>query len=471
MKILLVRHHDIGNINTRLPESINKAQGVYPPLGLLYIAAVLEQNGHDVKILDSQALNLTTHETKEEIRKFGPAIVGITCMTPNIKGALEAARLSKEIADEAGKDIITVLGGPQLSIYPKETLSYDYVDIGVIGEGEYTMLDLVNAIENKKDISKIRGIVYKDKKGNVKSTGARIVDDIDSLPFPSRHLLQTEKYHCVITKHPFTTMMTSRGCPFKCGFCFKGPSDEKMRYRDPKSVVDEMEHCVKKYKVREIMFYDDTFTNNRKHVFDVCNEIIKRGMKIKWECPTRIDCLDEEILRIMKRAGCIRLRLGVESGNQKILDIMRKKITLEKIERAFKRSRNVGIETFAYFIIGYACENEDTIKDTINFAKKIDADWAMFTVATPLPDTNLWELATEQGIVDPNYWRDFTLGKTVERMPFLVKNADILANRAYKQFYMRPRFVIKKLSKMTSIDTMRKYYRGFNSIVSFEMKG
>lgn len=471
MKILLARHHDIGNINTRLPESINKAQGIYPPLGLLYIAAVLEQNGHEVKVLDSQALNLTTQETKEEIKEFTPDIVGATAMTPNLLGALEVLRLAKEVSSETGKDIKTVIGGVHMSVYPQETITYDFIDYGVIGEGEYAMLELAEAIENNKDVSNIEGIVYKDKKGKIKTTGARIVDDIDSLPFPARHLIQMDKYHCVITGHPFTTMMTSRGCPFRCGFCFKTPSDRKMRYRNPKNVVDEMEYAVKTYKVKEIMFYDDTFTDNRKHVVDVCNEIIRRGLKVKWECPTRVDCLDEELLRLMKKAGCIRLRLGVESGNQKILDIMRKRTTLEKIERAFRLTKMVGIETFAYFMVGYVYENEQTIRDTINFAKKLDADWTMFTVATPLPDTNLWELAVKEKLVEPDYWLNFTTGKSNERMPFLVKDADKWAKKAYKEFYMRPSFVLKKLAKMRSIDTMRKYYRGFNSIVSFEMRG
>lgn len=465
MKILLVRNHDIGNVNTRLPESLNKAQGIYPPLGLAYIAAVLEKAGHKVSILDSQALNLTTPEIKDYISKESPDAVGVTCMTPNVRGALEVMKLSKEVS----KDIITVIGGPQISVFPNETLSFDFVDYGIFGEGENAMLELVNNIEEGKAVSNITGLVYK-KNGKVNINQASLVENLDELPFPARHLLPNEKYHCVISRNPFTTMITGRGCPFRCGFCFKGPADRNIRLRSAKNVVDEMEHCIEKYKVKEIMFYDDTITFNREHIKNICNEIIERKIDIDWEAPTRIDCVDEEILKLMKKAGCIRLRYGVESGDQKILEIMRKRITIEKIEDIFKITKKIGIEAFAYFIIGYATEDEKTIRNTINFAKKLDPDWAMFTVATPLPFTNLYDLSVDKGLIDSNYWKNFVLGKTNERIPFLVEGSDEWVKKAYKEFYLRPRFFLKKIYKIRSFDTIKKYMRGFNSIFSFEMK-
>jgi radical SAM superfamily enzyme YgiQ (UPF0313 family) len=374
-------------------------------------------------------------------------------------------KLSKEVS----KDIITVIGGPQISVFPNETLSFDFVDYGIFGEGENAMLELVNNIEEGKSTSDIQGLLYKkDKKVFINQ--ASLIEDLDSLPFPARHLLPNEKYHCVISKHPFTTMITGRGCPFRCGFCFKGPSDKKIRLRSAKNVVDEMEHCIEKYKVKEIMFYDDTLTFNKEHIKNICNEIISRKLKVDWESPTRIDCVDEDTLKVMKKAGCIRLRYGVESGDQRILDVMMKKTTLEKVEDAFKLTKKIGIETFAYFIIGYATEDEQTIRNTINFAKKLDPDWVMFTVATPLPSTNLFDLSVEKGLIDEQYWKNFVLGKTSERIPFLVKDADEWAKKAYKEFYLRPKFFFKKVYKIRSFDTIKKYMRGFNSIFSFEMK-
>ena len=465
MKVLLIRHHDIGNINTRLPASLNKIQGLYPPLGLLYIAATLEKEGHQVQILDSQALNLMTQETKKEIRKAKPDIVGITAMTPTVKGAFEAARLSKEIYP----DVPTVLGGVQLSLYSEATVSNQYVDFGINGEGEHVMIDLLKALNSGKDFSKITGLIYKEN-GKVKTNGFRIVEDLDSLPFPARHLVRTGDYSCVIAKDPMTTLMTSRGCPYRCGFCFKGPTDTKLRFRSPKNVVDEIEECINKYKVKEIMFYDDTFTADRKHAMGICDEIIKRGIKISWETPTRVNCIDEELLKKMEEAGCIRLRLGVESGNDEILKIMRKGTNKEMVKKAFTMLRKTKIESFAYFIIGYVHENEQTIRDTINFAKELNSDWVMFTIATPLPQTPLFDEAVKLGYMDKDYWLDFMTNPNPERLKFFVKDADQWAKKAYKEFYFRPQFVLKKLKKLRSMDTFKKYVNGFRGIALFEMK-
>jgi len=466
MKVLLIRHHDIGNINTRLPASLNKMQGLYPPLGLLYIAAVLEQEGHKAQVLDSQALNLTTQETKDEIKKAKPALVGITAMTPTVKGAFEAARLSKEVYP----DVPTVLGGVQLSLYPEATVSNKYVDFGIAGEGEYVMADLAKSLQSgKKDFSKIKGLIYKED-GKIRSTGFRIIENLDSLPFPARHLVNTKDYSCVIAKDPMTTLMTSRGCPYRCGFCFKSPTDTKLRFRSPKSVVDEIEECVKKYKVKEIMFYDDTFTADRKHAMGISDEIIKRGIKVSWEAPTRVNCVDQELLKRMEHAGCVRLRLGVESGNNEILKIMRKGTNKEMVRKAFAMLRKTRIETFAYFIIGYAHETEKTIQDTIDFAKELDSDWVMFTVATPLPQTPLFDEAVKLGVISKDYWLDFMTNKNPKRIKFFVKDADQWAKKAYKEFYFRPHFVFKKLKKLNSIDTLKKYINGFRGIALFEMK-
>jgi len=463
MNILLVNPMDSGNINTRLPASLNEAQGVYPPLGLAYIAAVLEENNQSVIILDCKALNCTSYDIKNFILTSKPDIVGITAMSSTLYGALEVAKMAKE------SGAIVVMGGPQLAAYPVETLSYDYIDYGIIGEGEYSMFELVQALESKSDVSSIKGLVYK-KDNKIISNGERIVEDIDSLPLPARHLLPMEKYHCVITETPFTTMFSSRGCPSKCGFCFKQPSDKKVRFRDPIKVVDEMEELVNKYHVKEIMFYDDSIVINRNHVIGICEEIFKRNLKVKWESPARIDNMDFNLLRMMKMAGCIRLRYGVESGNEHILKLMHKGITLDKIREVFKMTHDIGIETFAYFIIGYVTETPETMQNTINFAKELNPDWVMFTLATPYPHTDLYELAVKENIINKYYWSDFTLGIRSDRIPYLVYDAENWVSDAYKEFYLRPSYILKKLKKLNSLDTLKKYIRGSKGILSFKMK-
>lgn len=449
MKVLLVRNHDIGDINTRLPESLNRAQGIYPPLGIAYIASFLEQNGIDVKILDVKALNLTKEETYGYIERENPDIVGVTSMTPNWRGALEICEMAKKIE----KGILTVVGGSQVSVFPEEVVSNSCVDVGISGDGEYSMLDLVIRKRNKLKIPQLM-------------LGER-VEMLDVLPSPARHLLPNKKYWCVIAEHPFTTMITSRGCPFNCGFCYS--IDRKVRFRSAENVVDEMEEVVEKYGFKEIMFYDDVFTLSKKRVTAICKEIISRGLDVCWETPTRVDLINERLLILMQRAGCIRIRYGVESGDANILKLMNKGTTLEQVERAFELTKKTGIETFAYFMIGYVHETTETIRRTISFAKKLNPDWVMFTVVTPLPETKLYEEAVELELVDEEYWKDFTLGKRDDRMPFLVEDADKWVNRAYREFYFRPSFILRKLSKIDSIGKLKRDVQGAWGIFRFEM--
>lgn len=461
MKIVLIRYHDRNNINTRLPASLNKNQGVLPPLGLAYIAGALERAGHKVAFIDAIAENLTRNEVKEKILKSGAKIVGVTCMTPTIHGALEAC----EIAKECGT--IVVIGGVHLEVYPKETLSYDFIDYGVIGEGEETVVELVEAIEKRRPVQNIRGIAYK-KEGEVRINPPRIVESLDNLPMPARHLMPMDKYNSIISLYPMTTMMTSRGCPFKCGFCFKGESDKVLRLANPKKVVDEMEHVIKKYGVKEIMFYDDTFTWNKKHVVDICNEILERGIKVKWEAPTRVNVIEEDLLRLMKKAGCRRLRYGVESGDPDILKLMNKNINIDTIKKAIGISKKVGIEAFCYFIIGYANETPETIRRTINLAKDLNPDLVMFTVATPCPQTSLYELAFQKNIINFDYWKQFTLKKIDSRFPYFVPDADKWIKTAYREFYFRPKYILRQLFKIRTWDDIKKHWWALKGLLFFK---
>jgi radical SAM superfamily enzyme YgiQ (UPF0313 family) len=465
MKVLLIRHHDVGNINTRLPESVNRVQGIYPPLGLLYISSSLRSFDHEVKFIDSQALNLTTDEVKKEIRKFNPDVVGTMAMTSTLKGALEVCKLAKEV----NREIKTVIGGPHMYIYPRETVSYDFVDFGISGEGEFRIIELLDFLEKKRKIQHIDGITYK-KEGKVYHIPIkRYIKDINSIPFPSRDLIPIEKYYSIISLHPFTTMITSRGCPFNCSYCFKSPIDRHVRFRSKENVIAEIEYCLSEFKLREIWFYDDTFTLNRKHVIELCNEIITRNLKFKWEAPTRVDSLDLELLKIMKRAGCMRLRLGIESGSQRILNLMRKGINKTQIEKAVKMCKKVGIETFCFFMLGYPTETEKEMKETIDFAIKLNPDWAMFSITTPYPQTELYQFASELGLINKDYWKLFTLNEENDRMPYCAENVAHYTKKAYRKFYFRPRFVINLLLNTKDIHQFKKYFDGFFALTKFKI--
>jgi len=462
MKIILIRYHDTNDVNSRLPESLNRIRGIVPPLGLLYIAAVLEQAGYTVQLIDAVALDIYAGQLRTILMQEAPDIVGITSMISNVHGAIEAARIAKECGARV------VMGGPLLTVYPEEIVGYDCVDYGIIGEGEYSMLALTRAIEQNQPLEGIPGLVLKEN-GRIHAYGEAFIDDLNHLPVPARHLISTHHYSTIITDTPAATMIATRGCPFQCGFCMKGPQDKKHRTRNPKNVVDEMEFIMQHHGVKEILFYDDTITLDRENMVLICEEIIRRRLPVRWESPTRVDCVDTELLRLMHRAGCKRLRYGVESGNGDILKSMHKSIDLTRVHDVFTWTKKTGIETFAYFIIGYFHETAQTIKETIAYARALNPDLAMFTVATPYPKTHLFELAKTAGLIDDNYWRDFVLGKRSDRLPYLVPHADIWVRRAYRSFYFRPRFVAKRLLEIHSFSDIRRYLQAAGGLINFRM--
>lgn len=463
MKILLIRYHPESIINAAKLKPIISVEGITPPLGIAYVAAVLELAGYDVKILDCQALNLSMDEIRREIETYGPDVVGITSMTPILLGVLEVAKLTKDI----DKKISVVIGGPHVSLFP-ETVGASFIDFGVRGEGEYTFLELVKNLEKGGDFKKINGLVWKKKGKIIINMQREPIKNLDDIPFPARHLLPTKKYDVIIMKHPMTTMVASRGCPFNCAFCFKEAHYRVFRIRNAQKVVDEMEECIDKLKVKEISFYDDCWPN-KQFLTDICNEIIRRGIDIAWETPQRVNLVDQDLLKLMKRAGCVRLRYGVESGSQRILNMMRKNVTIEQIKNAFEWTKDAGIETFAFFMVAYPTETYDDFIATINLAKEIDADWALFGATIPYPGTDLWLTAVNDFGFNRNYWHEWSLGIRNDQIPYFLDNAEELCKKAYQEFYMRKKFVLKKIMKIRGMHDLQKYWKGYCAIRQFKI--
>jgi radical SAM superfamily enzyme YgiQ (UPF0313 family) len=339
-----------------------------------------------------------------------------------------------------------------------------------MGEGETPFLKLAEAMRDEKSYENIEGLVFK-REGKVIINKPWIEPDLNALPFPARHMVPWEKYSIIIADHPMATISTGRGCPYRCGFCYKQPSDMRYRFRNAQNIMAEVEEVYKTYKVKEICFVDDTFTVEKKHVLELCDEFIKRGLhkKIKWQTTTRVDCVDYELLKRMKEAGCRQLRFGIESGDPETLKLMNKQISLERAKQVVKWCREIGIESFAYFQIGYAHETEESIQRTIDFSIELDLDLLMYNVATPLPQTPLYMLAMQEGIIKGDYWREYTLGKRNDRIPFFVKDADKWVSRAYKQFFFRPKFILRQVGKLRSPRMFKKYAEAFIAITFFNM--
>ena len=472
MKIILINPPNENTITTNVPKVIEEGVGFIPPLGLMYVAAYLEKHtNHDIKIIDTQVEQMDYGELKKEIEKRKPDIVGITAMTFTLLDVIDAIKVIKK----AHPKTKIVLGGPHIHIYPKETMKIKEVDYLVLGEGEKPFKDLLDNFNNIKRLYEIKGIVFRHGDKIINTGSPPFVQDLDTLPFPARDLVPYKQYTSVLAKRfPVTTMITSRGCPYKCLFCDRPHLGKNFRARSAKSVVDEMEEC-QKMGIKEIFIYDDTFSVNRQRVLDICSEIIKRKLDITWDIRTRVDTVDEKMLNSMKKAGCQRIHYGVEAGTERILKVLRKGITLEQVKKAFYWTKKAKIQILAYFMIGSPTETRKDILQTIKFMKKINPDYAHIAITTPFPATDLYRMGLEQGVLKYDYWKKFAENPTPDFQPYfwekelsrqeLIK----LLKKAYFSFYFGPKIIIKQLTKLGSLTEFKKKFNAGLNLLKYKL--
>ena len=453
MDILLINPPAENEILGNNPVIIEEERGYNPPLGLLYLAGYLEKHTtHQVEIVDAQVEEMGYPELERVVASKRPDVVGITAMTFTLLDVIKTLEVVKRV----DQGIRVVLGGPHVHLYPEETINIPGVDYLVLGEGEMTLAQLLEQMDHPQALEKIQGLVFRVN-GRVVNTGlAPFIEDLDSLPFPARHLTPYWKYSSLLAKRtPVTTMFTSRGCPYRCAFCDRPHLGKRFRARSASNVVDEMEECIK-LGIREFLIYDDTFTVDRRRVLDICEEIIERKLDIGWDFRARVDTVDEELLVELKEAHCERIHYGVEAGTDKILKVLRKGITLEQAREVFRLTREVGISTLAYFMVGSPTETREDVMQTIEFAKELDPDFVHITIFTPFPATALHKQGLEEGVLKGDFWREFAANPTEGFQPQYWE--DILSReellelvvRAYKEFYTRPGYIISRLLKVRS---------------------
>jgi len=418
------------------------------PLGLAYLASFIEKDGHKVKIIDSNTLGYRIKDIKEEIEKFNPHLVGVTATTSCIYDAYEVAKIIKEV----DPGIKVVIGGPHVTFIAKETLKEcPFIDVVVRGEGEETFRELVNFFESSSEdtwsLEEVKGITFRKDNKIIETDSRSLIKNLDSIPFPAYHLLPMEKYS--LEGKRFATIITSRGCPFSCIFCSSSRLFGKTwRARSPENVIEEIKLLKNKYGVREIEFLDDTFTLNKKRAEKICELLIKEKLDISWSCSSRVDTIDESLIEKLKKAGCHTIYVGVESGSQKILNIIDKGITLPQIEKTINLIKKVNINSFGSFILGIPGETVKTIKKTINFAKKLNPSFVQFSICTPYPGTKLFEMAKEKGWLLTKDWSKYTILDQVMKIPGMVTtNLNRWLLRAYLSFYLRPKFILDQLKR------------------------
>ncbi len=477
MKVLLINPPRFNEVLADNPAFIDEERGFNPPLGLLYLAGYLKKRGnHQIFGLDAQVEQLDHNEGfKQRIMEVDPDVVGITAMTFTLIDVLKTINLVEQAEKELNKKVIVVLGGPHVHLFPKETINLKGVDFVIKGEGELPFYNLLEALEGKGQLGDIKGLVYKEDNEIFDNPVGDLIGDLDEIPFPDRQLLPVEKYNSILGEGRIvTTMFTSRGCPFQCAFCDRPHLGKRFRARSAKSVVDEVEECLS-FGIQEILVYDDTFTVERQRTLDICDEIIKRGLKFIWDIRARVDTVDEEVLKKLKEAGCVRIHFGVEAGTEKILKVLNKGIQLDKVEKVFKDAKKADIERLGYFMIGAPTETKEDINQTIKFAKKINPDYVHITILTPYPGTRIYQLALEQGVIKSDYWREFARhpenGVTTKYWEKELNRKELfeLLNRFYKEFYGRPGYILKELFKVSSFKDLIKKTKTGLKVLGFKI--
>jgi anaerobic magnesium-protoporphyrin IX monomethyl ester cyclase len=410
-------------------------------LGLGYLAAVLEKNGYQVDVIDCQILKLTNEEFRGEITKRKPDIIGVTSSTLTYQTAMKLVKISREACPNA----ITIAGGPHVTFWDDHALEEcPELDIVVRREGENTILELAQRVEAGKPYNDVVGITCRVDGKIIRNADRPYIEDLDSLPFPARHLWPMEKFREL---EDILYLAASRGCVYWCEFCATvRMHGRKYRFRSPKNIVDELEHLNKTYGITKFTFCDDAFTVDQARTEELCNEILKRGLKIEWNCGSRVDMVTKELLRKMKEAGCVSFWCGLESGTQQVLDAMKKGITPELTEKVLGWVREVGMKPVPNVILGFPGETKQSAWDTIKFVEKVAPDMVGFyNVATPFPGTPMYDLVKANGWLRITDFDKYDTTRPIFETPQLsMKELGKLREGAFHHYYLRRAYFMDK---------------------------
>jgi anaerobic magnesium-protoporphyrin IX monomethyl ester cyclase len=419
----------------------NKLGFVLPPLNLMYLGAALESASFTVKIIDDDLKRMGAEGVARIVERINPLIVGITATTATIKTSLEYVRAIKNRLPE----VLTVIGGPHPTFLPVDTLKdCRDLDVVVMGEGEATIVDLAEACERGGCLDGVAGITYRTG-DRIKTTGPRaLIEDLDSIPFPARHLVPFRDYET--SSQDAGGMITSRGCVYPCRYCSSSLiMGKKFRFRSPENVVDEVEELVEVYGLHDIAFLDDTFMLHRPRARKISEEIQRRNLDVSFVTSSRVDMVQESLLRDLKAAGMSTIYYGVESGCQRVLDMMKKGITVKQAEDAVRVTKKLGVDVITSFILGYPGEKPAEMDRTIDFSIKLDPDYSQYSILTPFPGTPIYAELKSQGLIEDD-WENYTVIKPVIKYEKLGLSRELIQKKlvkAYLKFYSRPRYLIK----------------------------
>tara|TARA_R110000787_G_scaffold38793_38_gene97599 strand:- start:589 stop:2166 length:1578 start_codon:yes stop_codon:yes gene_type:complete len=450
---------------------LSSAAGELPMLGLAYIAAALRDQGHVVKIIDYEVNDWPIDRVEGDIRAFGPDVVGMTAYITNMRRCARVASIAKDVSPA----ILTILGGPQVTIFPEEAFHSPSIDMIVLSEGEMIIRNVMNALGDEEALRRVKGIWFRAETGEiVRNEREGLVDDLDIFPQPALDLYDMERYFppAHIRGKRVAHLLTSRGCPFQCTFCeTKLTFGRSFRYHSTERILVELEHLIS-MGFESFQFYDDIFTANRKRVIDLCAGIRARGWNIKWMCFTRTNCVDSELLAIMKEAGCYLITYGGESGDDDLLLLIKKGLTVATNFEGIRKAREIGILTMSSFMLGLPTETREQSMRTIQFAIDSGLDYAVFPITEPYPGTELWVDAQKYGYFDNSgkYQNNLLSENSAVWVPHgrTREELEALAQLAMRRFFMRPSKFLRALLNFVHLPlgrAVRFLWAGFSYFV------
>jgi len=450
----------------RLPQNldnVHEVTNILHPYSLAIISGFLKSHNKNITLYDAAVYRLERESILEYVIKLKPQILGLSIMSQHLHSTLEFLRDIKKLMPE----VVVIVGGPHVCADHKNLIdNHKEINIAVTGEGEHTMLELIDSIQNKSVLDNIKGITYRAN-GVVKTTPFReYISDLDSLPFADWGALPMEKYSDAITvKKNYGGIMASRGCPYSCTFCgAKSALGVKARRRSPENILKEINLLYDKYNVRQILFHDSTFNLDNQWVSEICEGILSMNKPLIWGCNLRTERLDTEVLNLMKKSGCLRVFVGVESADNEVLKKMKKGTTIERIEEGIRLLEKTGLTTDCGFILGMPGETEESIKKTIKFAKTIKKGICTFSLASPFPGSEFYEIAEKEGLNVKDWSKHdlYTLayvpkGLTKEKLESYYK-------LAVRSFYLRFSFILNQILQIRSLRNFKAFFNAAYSI-------
>ncbi|UCD84808.1 MAG: radical SAM protein [Deltaproteobacteria bacterium] len=438
-----------------------------PPLGLANLAAVTQNQGYQTEIIDPLPYRLSQQEIVESIREKHPQWVGFTATAVSIHRAAELAKLIKR----SDPKIITIIGGAQLSALPEEMMNeFCDFDIGLVGEGEKTIVDLLSCLQEGRNLKEINGLVIRGNGEPTLTKDREYIKDLDQLPLPAWDLLpdirkhyQPAAFNC--RRFPASSILTSRGCPGKCTFCDLSVFKNSCRSFSAEYVIEMIRILWDSYGIREISIHDDNFLMFKQRLVKICELLITEGWRLSWSCNGRVDQMDQDILQLIRKAGCWQVGYGIESGSEAILEQIKKGINLEQITRVVRWTREAGIRVRGYFMLGNPGETRETMIETIEFAKKLGVDDFQLTYFTPFPGSESFRNADNYGTFTKDYrimttWFPVFIPKALSR-----ETLESYYRKAFREFYMRPKVIWSYLRMVQSPRHLLHLFRGFLSLL------